>query len=105
MSGRDIPRYGDGNESMIRTLSRLVRPEGTSPGMGTETLLSHFSPMVDLSPEGTYPGMGTETVATGSHYDRHVSGRDIPRYGDGKFFELKCLAKKMNRKREIGFLN
>jgi len=33
------------------------------------------------------------------------SVRDIPRYGDGKFFELKCLAKKMNRKREIGFLN
>ena len=34
-----------------------------------------------------------------------LSGRDIPRYGDGKVFELKSLSKKMNSKREIGLLN
>ena len=35
-SGRDIPRYGDGNVT-AEEAHLINSPEGTSPGMGTET--------------------------------------------------------------------
>jgi len=36
LSGRDIPKYGDGNLPFCPARS-FKSPEGTSPGMGTET--------------------------------------------------------------------
>jgi len=59
-SGRDIPRYGDGNIPGAANPQFLFRPEGTSPGMGTETFFFFFE-IGGQSPEGTSPGMGTET--------------------------------------------
>ena len=101
-SGRDIPRYGDGNkprgglslvspegtspgmgtETMAAARKTVFkRPEGTSPGMGTETLEWNKQPQNE-SPEGTSPGMGTETIEICDPV-LVLSGRDIPRYGDG----------------------
>jgi len=61
---------------------RIKSPEGTSSSMGTET--NGALPNCLKSPEGTSPGMGTETFHPLAEAGKpHLSGRDIPRYGDG----------------------
>ena len=55
--------------------------------MGTETNHALFA-LYEISPEGTSPGMGTETVLRAPSHTTSESGRDIPRYGDGNNFKL-----------------
>jgi len=102
-SGRDIPKYGDGN-TFSNTIQILRKcPEGTSPSMGTETVKAARTPskfvrkghpqvwgrklfgsrsFSTTCPEGTSPSMGTETQHP-HHPLSYWSGRDIPKYGDG----------------------